>query len=130
MACHLVWSNTCGGMWSNGLGQRRENDEEHYEDCVNARFQLARAKLDRNGEGGRKGLGTGNCSTNDWDRLELELAWSKKSSSYFGNSFPIYLLSGISNTSIFKVHDTLHCVNFLVMKTFSNNFRSTLSCER
>ena len=41
------------------------------------------------------------------DKLELELAWFKKSNSYFENNFPIFLLSGISNTSSFKVRDVL-----------------------
>ena len=35
--------------------------------------------------------------------IELELAWSNKSSSYFENNFPIFLLYGISNTSIFNI---------------------------
>ena len=61
---------------------------------------MARVKFDRDGEGGREALGMGNCCVNVWDGSELELAWSKKGSSYFGNNFPIFLLSGISNTSI------------------------------
>ena len=56
-----------------------------------------------------------NCS------LIQELAWSKKSSLYFENNFAILLLCGISNTSIFKVRDVLHWVNF----TSSNIFLST-----
>ena len=51
-------------MWSNGLGKYRETNEEHDKDCVEEEFQLARAKLDRNGEARRKALGMGNCSTN------------------------------------------------------------------
>ena len=27
-------SNTCGGLWSNGVEQNREIDEEDDEDCV------------------------------------------------------------------------------------------------
>ena len=27
-------SNTCGGAWSNGVGQNRETGEQHDEDCV------------------------------------------------------------------------------------------------
>ena len=27
-------SNTCGGLWSNGVGQNRETGEEDDEDCV------------------------------------------------------------------------------------------------
>ena len=47
------------------------------------KFQLAKLKFDRDGEGGRKALGMGNCRINIWDGSELELAWSKKCSSYF-----------------------------------------------
>ena len=71
-----------------------------------------------------------NCSINIWDGSKLELAWSKKSSSYFENNFPIFLLSCISNTSNFQVHDVLHWVSFLVKKTFSNIFRSTFCWGR
>ena len=68
---------------------------------------MARVKLDRDDEGGREALGVGNCGINIWDRSELELAWSKKTSLYFENNFPIFLLSGISNTLICKVRDAL-----------------------
>ena len=85
--------------------ESKETDEEHDEDCVEEGFQLARVKFNIDGEGG-----------NIWDGSELKLSWSKKSSSYFENSSPIFLLSGFSNTSIFKVRDVLHWVNFLVMK--------------
>ena len=98
-------SNPCVGMWSNWLGENRETDEEHDEGC-------ARAKLDRNGKGARKALGTGNWSIKILDGSELELAWSKKSSSYFENNFPICLLFGISSTPIFKLRDVLHWENF------------------
>ena len=64
-------------------------------------------------EGGREGLAMGNCSINIKDGSGLELDWSKESSSYFENNFSIFLLSGISNTSIFKVHDVLHWGIFL-----------------
>ena len=82
-------SNTCGGMWSDGLRQNGETDEEHDEDCVKEGFPLVRIKLDRNGEWGRKNQGMWNCGINIWDRSELALAWSKKSSSYFENNFPM-----------------------------------------
>ena len=85
-------------------------------------FQLARVQFDRDGEGNREALGMANCSINIWDGSELELAWSKKSSLFFENNFSIFLLSGVSNASTFKVRDILHWVNFLVMKTFSNFF--------
>ena len=76
-------------MWLNGVGQNRENDEEHYEDCVEEGFQLDRVKPDEDGEGGREALCTGNHSINICD-------------------VPIFSLYGISNTSIFKVQDVLH----------------------
>ena len=55
----------------------------------------------------------GNYSINVWDGSEIELAWSKKSSLYFENNFPICLLSGILNTLIFKVHDVFTLSKFL-----------------
>ena len=67
MACLGIWfgmSNTCDGMWSNGLGLNRENDEKHDEGCVKEGFQLVRVKLDRNGEVRRKALSMGNGSIN------------------------------------------------------------------
>ena len=118
-------SNICDCAWSNGVGQNRENNKEHNEDCVEEGFQLARVKYDRDGERGREALVVGNCNVNIWDGSELELAWSKNRSSYFQNNFAIVLLSGILSTLISKVLDVLHWVNFLVTKTFSNNFRST-----
>ena len=51
-------------MWSNGVGQNRETDEEHDEDCIEEGFQLARIKYDRDSEGSRENLGVGNCSVN------------------------------------------------------------------
>ena len=74
----------------NGVGQNRETDEDHDADCVEEEFQLARVKCDRDGKGGREVLGMENRSVNIWDGSELELAWSKKSSSYFENNFPIF----------------------------------------
>ena len=56
--------NTCGGAWWNGLGQNRETDEEHDEDCVEDRCQMASVKDDRHGERDRKALGMGNCCIN------------------------------------------------------------------
>ena len=55
-------------------------------------------------------LGMQNRSINVWDGSELKLAWSNKSSSYFENNFAIFLLSVISNTSIFKELDVLRLV--------------------
>ena len=119
MAWLGIWfsvSNNCDSVWLNGVGQNRESDEEHDEDCIKEGFQLARVKYDRDSEGGREALGLRNCSVNIWDGSELELTWSKKSSSFFENNFAIFLLSGISKSSICKVCDVLH--NFLLTKTF------------
>ena len=73
---------------------------------------MARVNFGRDGEGGRIALDMGKCSINIWDRSELELAWSKKNSSYFENNFPIFLLPDILNTLVFKVREVLHWVNF------------------
>ena len=86
-------------------------------------FQLARVKRDRDGKGGSKATGVENL--NIWGGSEQKLARFKKSSSHFKTIFQYYLLSGISNTSIFKVRHVLHSVNFLLIKTFSNIFPST-----
>ena len=42
-------------MWLHGVGQNRETDKEHDDDCVEEGFQLARLKFDRDDEGGRYG---------------------------------------------------------------------------
>ena len=107
-----------------------ETDEDHDADCVEEEFQLPRVKCDRDGKGGREVLGMENSSVNIWDGSELELAWSKKSSLYFENNFPLFFLSGISNTSNFKLRDVLHSISFLVMKTFSNIFPSIFCWDR
>ena len=60
----FVISNTCDCMRSNGVSRNRETDEKHDEGCVKEGFQLARVKLDRNGEGGREALSMGNGSIN------------------------------------------------------------------
>ena len=101
-----------------------ETNEEHDEEDVKEGFLLARVKFDRDGDGVKEALGMGSCCINTWDGSELELAWSKKSCSYFENNFSILLLSSISNTSIFKVCYVLNWLNFLVIKTFSNVFCS------
>ena len=51
-------------MWLNRVGQNRETDEKHDEDCVEEGFQLAGVKLDQYGEGGRDALVVGNYSIN------------------------------------------------------------------
>ena len=70
-------------------------------------------------------LGMGYCSINFWDGSELELAWSRENILYFENNFPIFLLSGNSDASVFKVGNVFRWVHFLVKKTFSNIFRIT-----
>ena len=115
MAWLGIWfgiSNSCGSMWSDGVGQNREIDEEDDENCVEEGFQLARVKVDKDVERGTEALGMGNCCINIWDGSELELAWTKKNSSYFENNFPVFSLSANSNTLPFKVCDVLHWVNF------------------
>ena len=61
-------------------------------------FQLIKVKFNRDDDGGREALGMGHYSVNIWDGLELELAWSKKNSSFFENNF--------------QVRDVLHWENF------------------
>ena len=59
MAWLGIWlssSNTCDGVWSNGVEQNRETDKEHGKDCVEDGFQLARVKYDMDGEEGREVL--------------------------------------------------------------------------
>ena len=56
------------------VGKNRESNEEHDEDCVEEGLQLARVKNDRDGEGSREALSTGNCKINIGDISELELA--------------------------------------------------------
>ena len=51
-------------MWLNWLGQNKETDEEHDEDCVEGWFWQARVKFDRDGEGSREALGLGHHSIN------------------------------------------------------------------
>ena len=51
-------------MWSHVLARNTETDKEHDGDCVEQGFQLARVKSYRNGDGGRKAFGVGNCSIN------------------------------------------------------------------
>ena len=47
------------------VGQNREITEEHEDDCVEEGFQLARVKLEKDGEKRREALGMGNCSINN-----------------------------------------------------------------
>ena len=50
-------SDNCGGVSLNGVRQNRGTNEEHDEDCVEDKFQLARVKFYRDGERGREALG-------------------------------------------------------------------------
>ena len=113
MACLAICfgiSNTCGDVWLNRVGQNRETTEEHDDDCVEG-FQLARVKLDKDGEEGWEAQSMGNRSINIWDGTELELAWSKKSSSHFENNFPIFFLRYFKYIDIWGAS-----VDLLVMK--------------
>ena len=51
-------------MWSNEVGQNRETDGEHDNECVKEGFQLARVKFHRGGEGGKEALNVENCNIN------------------------------------------------------------------
>ena len=45
LAWLCIWfgiSNTCGSLWSNGVGQNRKTDEEQDEDCVGEGFSWLR----------------------------------------------------------------------------------------
>ena len=67
MAWLGIWfdlSNNCDSVWTNGVGQNSETDEEHDEDCIEEGFHLATIKYDRDSEGDREALGEGNCSVN------------------------------------------------------------------
>ena len=57
-------SDNCGGVSLNGVRQNRGTNEEHDEDCVEDKFQLARVKFYRDGERGREALGIWICNTN------------------------------------------------------------------
>ena len=125
LACHMVWYIQY--LWWHVVEWAREKQGSRWRTrwgCVEERFQQAMVKLNRNGKGSRKVVGMEDCSINILDPSELELAWSWKSSSYFEKKFLICLLFGILYTSMFKVHDVLHWLDFLVMKT-SDIFRST-----
>ena len=51
---------------------------EHDKDYVEEGFQLVRVKFDRDGKEGRGTLVMRYCSINNWNGLELKLAWSWK----------------------------------------------------
>ena len=57
-------SNSCGGMWLNRVGQNRETNEEHDEDCVKEGFQLASVKYGKDDERCREDIGMLNRSIN------------------------------------------------------------------
>ena len=63
--CHMVWYiQYYSDVQLNWLEQNRETTEEHDDDCVEEGFQLARVKLDKDGEEGREALGMRNRSIN------------------------------------------------------------------
>ena len=74
LAWYKVWyiQHLCGA-WSNGVGEKRETDKEHDEDCVEDGFQLIRVKFDRVGEGSREALGLQNCSING---VQMDQNWN------------------------------------------------------
>ena len=48
MSCLCKWfgiSNTCGGLWSNGVGQNRAIDKEHNKDYAEEGFSCLTYKL-------------------------------------------------------------------------------------
>ena len=62
-------------MWLNGVGQNRETDEEHDEDCAEEGFPSV--KFDRDGKGGREAFGMGYCGGNTRYGLLLKLSLSR-----------------------------------------------------
>ena len=67
MAWLRIWfgiSNTFGGAWSDRVGQNRETDEEHDEDCFEKEFKLDSVKFATDSQRGRETLGMGSCSIN------------------------------------------------------------------
>ena len=51
-------------MWSIRVGQNRETDKEHDENCVEEGFQLDSTKFGRDDSGVREALSMENCSIN------------------------------------------------------------------
>ena len=100
------WWVACFAQKHKIVGQNRETDTDHDEDCVEEEFQLARVRCDRDGKGGREVLGMEIVVS----IFEIDQSW--KSSSYFEKNFPIFFLSGTSITSNFKLRVVLHSVNF------------------
>ena len=105
-----VWHMVCyiQYLWwrvVEGVGQNRETDKVHDENCVEEGFQLDSITFGRDGE---RVLSTENCSINIWDRSELELALCKESSSCFeNNSQYFYYL-------VFQIHRCLRSVVFYI----------------
>ena len=111
MAWFDTWfdiSNTYGSVWSNGVGQNRETDEEHDKYCVEEGFQLARVKFDRHGEGDSEALGMSNCSINIWDGSEQEFAWFKKTVHILKTIFQCFYYL------VFRIHQLLRCAMFYI----------------
>ena len=75
MAWIGIWfgiPNACC-VWSNWVGQKRETNEDHDQDCIEEGFHLARVQFDRDDEGDREALGMGYFSINISDESELKL---------------------------------------------------------
>ena len=92
MACH---TSTYGCVWLNGVGQNRETDEEHDEDCVEERCQLARVKCDRDMGGGREAL--------VWNYLDPRKAGHILKTIFQHFYYPV-----------FRIHRFLWCVMFYI----------------
>ena len=85
MAWISIWfgtSNSCGVL-SNGVGQNRENNEEHDEDCVEKGFQLAKVRFDKYGKRGSEAPGVRLCSISTWNGLEKTVHFLKTTFQYF-----------------------------------------------
>ena len=63
-------SNTYDKAWSIGVGQKRKIDKKHDKYCVEEGFQLARVKLNKDGEGCSKAPRLRNFSINISDGSE------------------------------------------------------------
>ena len=57
----FVISNNCS-VQSHVVGENKETNEEHVEDCVEERYQLTRVKFDRDGYGCKETLRIGYLS--------------------------------------------------------------------
>ena len=63
LASYMVWYIQYFS-WSDRVGQNRETDEEHDEDCFEKEFKLDSVKFATDSQRGRETLGMGSCSIN------------------------------------------------------------------